>query len=109
MVEHEINGDRSRIQPYVLNVSFPGVDSEALMLSLRDFMSISNGAACSTASHSRSHVLTAMGLSDDRISSSVRFSWGPGVGSVPFDRLGDCPQNSLSIFRVVMVVRLERL
>jgi cysteine desulfurase len=87
MVEHEINGDRSRIQPHVLNVSFPGVDSEALMLSLRDFMSISNGAACSTASHSRSHVLTAMGLSDDRISSSVRLSWGPGVGSVPFDRL----------------------
>jgi cysteine desulfurase len=89
MVEHVINGDRSRIQPHVLNVSFPGVDSEALMLSLRDSMSFSNGAACSTASHQQSHVLTAMGLPDDRISSSVRLSWGPGVGSVPFERLVD--------------------
>jgi cysteine desulfurase len=87
VVDHVINGDPNRIQPHVLNVSFPGVDSEALMLSLRDYMSFSNGAACSTASHSRSHVLTAMGLPDDRISSSVRFSWGPGVGSVPLDRL----------------------
>jgi cysteine sulfinate desulfinase/cysteine desulfurase-like protein len=52
-------------------------------------MSFSNGAACSTASHRESHVLTAMGLPSDRISSSVRFSWGPGVGRVPFDRLVD--------------------
>jgi cysteine desulfurase len=88
-VKHVINGDPSRIQPHVLNVSFPGVDSEALMLSLRDDMSFSNGAACSTASHRESHVLSAMGLPSDCISSSVRFSWGPGVGRVPFNRLVD--------------------
>jgi cysteine desulfurase len=88
-VKHAINGDPSKIQPHVLNVSFPGVDSEALMLLLRDEMSFSNGAACSTASHRQSHVLAAMGLPDDRISSSVRFSWGPGVANVPFDRMVD--------------------
>ena len=82
-VDHEVNGDRSRIQKHVLNVSFPGVDSEALMLALRDSISISNGAACSSASHKPSHVLTAMGFSPDRIASSVRFSWGPGVGDDP--------------------------
>ena len=59
------------------------------MLSLKDFMAFSNGAACSSGSQSRSHVLSAMGLSVEHISSSVRFSWGPGVENVPFDRLID--------------------
>jgi cysteine desulfurase len=35
-VDHDVNGDLDRIQPNVLNVSFPGVESEALMLALRD-------------------------------------------------------------------------
>ena len=46
-VDHVVNGDMSRMQGHVLNVSFPGVDSEALMLAVRDSMAISNGAACS--------------------------------------------------------------
>ena len=84
-----MNGDLGRMQSHVMNVSFPGVDSEALMLVLRDSMAISNGSACSAASYRQSHVLTAMGLKADGIASSVRFSWGPGVESVPFDRLVD--------------------
>ena len=88
-VDHVVNGDVNRMQSHVLNVSFPGVDSEALMLAIRDSMAISNGAACSSASYRQSHVLAAMGFGPDRISSSVRFSWGPGVDSIPFDRLVD--------------------
>jgi cysteine desulfurase len=86
-VDHVVNGDVGRMQSHVMNVSFPGIDSEALMLVLRDCMAISNGSACSAASYRQNHVLTAMGLQADRIASSVRFSWGPGVESVPFDRL----------------------
>jgi len=59
------------------------------MLSLKGSMAFSNGAACASAAHSRSYVLAAMGLPDELISSSVRFSWGPGVERVPFDRLID--------------------
>jgi len=88
-VEYRINGDESRTQRHVLNVSFPGVDSGALMLLLKGSMAFSNGAACSSAAQSRSHVLAAMGLSVERISTSVRFSWGPGIESVPFERLID--------------------
>ncbi len=88
-VDHVVNGDPGRMQSHVMNVSFPGVDSEALMLLLRDSMAISNGSACSAASYKQSHVLTAMGLQADHIASSVRFSWGPGVESIPFDRLVD--------------------
>jgi cysteine desulfurase len=82
-VEHYVNGDPKRTQAHVLNVSFPGVDSEALMLAIRSEVAISNGSACTSADYTLSHVLKAMGLDDDRISSAVRLSWGPGVTDVP--------------------------
>jgi cysteine desulfurase len=82
-VEHRINGDPSRTQPHVVNVSFPGVDSEALMMAVREELAISNGAACTSASYSPSHVLKAMGLSDDLIASAVRISWGPEITRIP--------------------------
>jgi cysteine desulfurase len=82
-VEHRINGDPSRTQTHVVNVSFPGVDSEALMMAVREELAISNGAACTSASYSPSHVLKAMGLSDDLIASAVRISWGPEITGIP--------------------------
>jgi cysteine desulfurase len=82
-VAYTVNGDPARTQPHVVNISFPGVDSEALMMALRDEMAISNGSACTSAEYKPSHVLTAMGLSDDRIASAVRISWGPKVSTIP--------------------------
>ncbi len=82
-VEHRINGDLRRMQTHVVNVSFPGVDSDALMLALRAEIAISNGAACTSSGHSGSHVLRSMGLSDDLVATAVRLSWGPGVGKIP--------------------------
>jgi cysteine desulfurase len=82
-VECRVNGDPGRTQTHVVNVSFPGVDSEALMMAVREVLAISNGAACTSASYSPSHVLKAMGLSDDLITSAVRISWGPGITDIP--------------------------
>jgi len=94
-VEHTINGDQARTQPHVVNVSFRGVDSEALMMAVRDELAISNGAACTSASYSPSHVLKAMGLSDDLISSAVHISWGPGVTNIPTEPLLTAVQSML--------------
>jgi cysteine desulfurase len=88
-VDHRINGDLERLQPHVLNVSFPGVDGEALMLALRAELAFSNGAACTSAAYATSHVLRAMGLPEDRILSAARFSWGQGVTSIPTEVLID--------------------
>lgn len=88
-VEHVLNGDPTRTQTHAVNVRFPGVDSEALMLSLRETVAISNGAACTSASYSPSHVLKAMGLTDDEVSWSVRISWGPGVEHIPSNELAE--------------------
>jgi cysteine desulfurase len=75
-VDHHINGDPSLCQPHVMNVSFPGVDSESLMLALRERLAVSNGSACSTSLYRPSHVLQALGMSELRIQSTVRLSWG---------------------------------
>jgi cysteine desulfurase len=86
-LEFHINGDQARCQPHVLNVSFPGVDSEALMMALRDELAVSNGAACTSQRYGSSHVLEAMGLEPQSIASALRFSWGPGVTEIPTELL----------------------
>ncbi|PAY16678.1 cysteine desulfurase DndA [Rhodopirellula sp. SM50] len=75
-IEHVINGDTSRCQEHVVNIRFPGVDSEALMIALRESIAISNGSACTSDSYEPSHVLISMGLSEDEANESVRLSWG---------------------------------
>lgn len=70
-----INGETSRTLPSVLNLSFPGVDGEAAIVATKDLVAISNGSACSSRHYEQSHVLAAMGLSDERIASALRISW----------------------------------
>ncbi len=82
------NGDPLRTQSHVLNVSIPGVDSEAFMMAARSTVSVSNGSACTSASYQPSHVLTAMGLDEERISNAIRLSWGPGIDDVPTNEIG---------------------
>jgi len=61
--------------PHVLNFSVPGVDSEALMVAIKDIAAVSNGSACTSQRYTPSHVLTAMGLPEDAVSGAVRLSW----------------------------------
>jgi cysteine desulfurase len=68
-------GDLSLSLDHVINVAFPGLDSEALMLALKDLVSISNGSACTSSSYTPSHVLKAMGMTDDEANACVRISW----------------------------------
>lgn len=70
-----INGDPALAVPYILNVSFPGLDSEAVILALRAVVAVSNGSACASAKYEPSHVLTAMGLDDVRRRGAIRLSW----------------------------------
>jgi cysteine desulfurase len=61
--------------PGNLNVAFAGVDGEALMTSLRE-IAVSSGAACSSANPEPSHVLLALGLTEDQAKASLRFGLG---------------------------------
>lgn len=75
-IEYRVNGDQRFCLDNTLNVSFRGVESEALMISSRQYCGISNGSACTSHDYSPSYVLTAMGLDEKRISEAVRISWG---------------------------------
>lgn len=57
------------------NICFPGVNSESLILALQH-ISVSNGSSCSAVTSEPSHVLKALGLSDENALSSIRFSLG---------------------------------
>ena len=70
-----IHSDPSQTLSHVLNFSIPGIDSEAVMVAVKDLAALSNGSACTSQSYSPSHVLEAMGLLTDEISSAVRVSW----------------------------------
>jgi len=61
--------------PGNLNLSFDGVEGEALLLALRD-IAVSSGSACSSASIEPSHVITALGGGNDRAHASIRFGLG---------------------------------
>lgn len=72
-----LNGSMEDSSPYILNLSFMGVKAEVLLHVLeQERIYISTGSACSSKSNHKSHVLTAMGLSSERIDSAIRFSFG---------------------------------
>ena len=59
-----------------LNISVEGVDGAALLLGLQPVMAVSSGSACSSATTAPSHVLTALGHSEQLAYASVRFGIG---------------------------------
>jgi len=58
-----------------LNVSFDSVDGEALLMNMKD-IAVSSGSACTSANPEPSHVLRAIGRSDEATRSSLRFGLG---------------------------------
>ena len=72
-----VNGDRTHRLPNTTNLSFEGVESEgALILLDEQGLCCSAGSACTSGSIHPSHVLKAMGFSNERARASLRFSFG---------------------------------
>lgn len=80
-LDYKINGDPQYCVSSTLNVSLEGISSEALMLATKNYCGISNGSACTSNSYDPSYVLSAMKLSQDRINSAIRLSWGYNTNS----------------------------
>jgi len=81
------HGDLKHQIPHVLSVSFGDLDSESVMLALKDVAAISNGSACNSSRYEPSHVLTAMELSDKQTSSSTRWSWFHQIEELPMGKI----------------------
>lgn len=75
--------------PNILSVAIPGVDSEAVMVALKGVAAVSNGSACTSSSYEPSHVLKAMGLSQDEVAGTMRMSWSHITGPVDWDEIAN--------------------
>jgi cysteine desulfurase len=60
----------------VTNISFEGIEGEALLMGLNKDIALSSGSACTSATIAPSYVLKAMGLSDELAYGSLRFGLG---------------------------------
>jgi cysteine desulfurase len=70
-----VNGSLAHRLPGNLNISFAGVDGEALLMALDD-VAVSSGSACTSATPEPSYVLRALGVRDELAHSSLRFGIG---------------------------------
>jgi cysteine desulfurase len=92
------NGASGPRLPGNLNVSFAGVEAEALLMGLPE-LALSTGSACTSATPEPSHVLRALGLGKERALSAVRFGLG---------RFNTRDEIDLAAERVVVEVRRLR-
>jgi cysteine desulfurase len=99
-----VNGSRWNRVPNTSNLYFDGIDGEAMViaLDLRGF-AVSTGAACSSGALTPSHVLKAIGLSDDRARASMRFSLGRANTPEQVDALIEAIQASVAHLRRISV------
>lgn len=86
-LEPRYSGDLEHAAEHVLNLSF-GIDSEALIVALKDLVAISNGSACTSSSYTPSHVLMAMGMTEEQANSCVRISWCHMTPEVDWEQIG---------------------
>jgi len=70
-----LNGHPTERLANTVNLSFAYVEGESIMLKVKD-IAVSSGSACTSASLEPSHVLRAMGVGDELVHSSLRFSLG---------------------------------
>jgi len=88
-IDHtRLNGHPSMRLPNNVNISFGSLEGESIVLNLDlEGICASTGSACSSASLEPSHVLTAMGLSSERVYGSVRLSLGKWTSEEMIERV----------------------
>ncbi|EQB60279.1 cysteine mitochondrial-like protein [Vairimorpha apis BRL 01] len=82
----KFNGDEKNTFPGCVNISFPYVEGEGLMMILKD-IAISSGSACTSSSLEPSYVLRALGKNDDLAHSSIRFGISKFTTKKDIDRV----------------------
>jgi cysteine sulfinate desulfinase/cysteine desulfurase-like protein len=96
MPKAQRNGSISDCLPNTLNITLPQIRGESLVLALdRRGICFSSGSACKSGHPDPSHVLKAMGLSDEEAHCSVRFSLGCGNSEKEVDYVLKCFEDIL--------------
>jgi cysteine desulfurase len=85
----EVNGALAPRLPGNLNLSIERAEAETLIVALEGQVGVSAGAACAEAGGKGSHVLRAIGLSDSRVYTALRFGLGRYNGRSDIERVVD--------------------
>ncbi|MEO6513777.1 MAG: cysteine desulfurase family protein [Candidatus Saccharimonadales bacterium] len=84
----EITGSHKFRLPNNVHITIPGKDNERLLVQLDEAgILAAAGSACSASSEEPSHVLLALGMSEDQARSSLRFSFGHDTDAAAIDKL----------------------
>jgi cysteine desulfurase len=84
-----LNGHPTQRLSSTLNLSVEGVNGSALLLGLQSVAAVSSGSACSSAKSAPSHVLQALGLSDELAYASLRFGVGRFTTEAEIDQVAE--------------------
>jgi cysteine desulfurase len=94
------NGHPQHRVPHISNISFAGVEGEALLLALDlQGIAVSTGSACTAGSTDPSHVLAAMGVAPDLAQGSLRLSLGRQNTEQEVDRVVQALADAVSRLR----------
>ena len=97
-----INGDIQNRLAGNLHISIPGVPNGAVIARVRDRLAISTGSACSSGVETSSHVLTAMGLSDEYIEGALRIGLGKFTTDEEIEEAADILTSEVKSIRDLM-------
>jgi cysteine desulfurase len=89
IAETSLNGSLEDRLANNLNLSFAFVEGESLLMGVHDTVALSSGSACTSASLEASHVLKALGLSEEQARSSIRFGISRFTTRAEIDRVVD--------------------
>jgi cysteine desulfurase len=87
--ETSLNGSLENRLANNLNVRFAFVEGESLLMGVHDTVALSSGSACTSAALEASHVLKAVGLSEEQARSSIRFGISRFTTRAEIDRVVD--------------------
>lgn len=84
-----LNGHLTQRLPNNLNVSIGGVNGPTLLSKLQPEVALSSGSACSSENLAPSHVIKALGRSDELARATLRFGLGRKITEAEIDRVGE--------------------
>lgn len=94
-----LNGHLTQRLPNNLNISIEGVNGNALLLQVQSEIAVSSGSACSSANPAPSHVIKALGRSDELARATLRFGLGRETTQEEIDRAVETVINGVAAVR----------
>ena len=98
VADWHLNGHATQRVPQNINLRFDGVGGDALMLAMPQ-VAVSTGSACDSADPTPSHVLSALGLSDEQAAASLRITLGRFTTEAEVDTVAEALRQGVARLR----------